>query len=653
MGAFHYAWGEGDMWIYVAALLLAAIAAWKFLAFGGSSSGPRGITPLKIENAPPKIILASKKAKKVKKPGQIGLKVYFGSQTGTAEDFAQTIAEEAEAFNFFSEVVDLESVTPDDLEEDEFAIFCLATYGEGEPTDNAKDFWDALMDETCPSLSSLKYAVFGLGNNTYEFYNAVARRVDSRLEELGAQKVVPRGEGDDDCSLQEDFANWRQKIWEPICAEFGLEFKTATKEIKASWEIEEKSKDTKASLQVTWGNKATNSKVVDVKNPVQCKIHLRKELHKPASNRSCVHLEIGLREGMRYEAGDHIGIYPENAKEDVDQWIDYFGLDATQMMSLYASSDDHSHPLVGPCTYRRLLTNFVDLYTPPKKKLIEALAALYTSDEKEKERLTVLGAADEPGWKAYNEYIKDPQRTLMEVLADFPSCKPSFAHMLELTPPTKPRYYSISSSPKAHPGHVHVTAVVLEYQTGTGRVHRGVCTNWLAGKDVESEEDRYLPCFLRSSTFRLPKDPSLPVIMVGPGTGIAPFRGFLQERYFAENRGTSILFFGCRGKDIDFLYDEELKEHLSNGSLSELVTAFSRETDQKVYVQHRIAEKQQELWPLLENAYVYVCGDKSMAKDVQKALKQVVIDAGQKTAEEADIFIQTIQSKGRYQQDVW
>ena len=121
----------------------------------------------------------------------------------------------------------------------------------------------------------------------------------------------------------------------------------------------------------------------------------------------------------------------------------------------------------------------------------------------------------------------------------------------------------------------------------------------------------------------------------------------------AENRGTSILFFGCRGKDIDFLYDEELKEHLSNGSLSELVTAFSRETDQKVYVQHRIAEKQQELWPLLENAYVYVCGDKSMAKDVQKALKQVVIDAGQKTAEEADIFIQTIQSKGRYQQDVW
>jgi len=652
MGAFHHhTCGPDIMWIYVAALLLAVIAAWKFLGSGSSSSAPRGITPLKIENAPPKIILASKKAKKVKQPGQIGLKVYFGSQTGTAEDFAQTIAEEAATFNFFSEVVDLESVSPEDLEEDEFAIFCLATYGEGEPTDNAKDFCDAIMDEGCPQLPSLKYAVFGLGNNTYEFYNAVARRVDGRLEELGAKKVVPRGEGDDDCSLQEDFANWRQTIWEPICDEFGLEFKTAAKEIKATWEIEDNSTDSNASSAVTWGNKG-NSKVIDVKNPVKCKIHLRRELHKPASDRSCVHLEIELQQGMRYEAGDHIGIYPENSKEDVDQWLQYFDLNDTQMMSLYAS-DDRSQPLVGPCSYRRLLTNFVDLYTPPKKKLIEALAALYTSDENEKERLTVLGAADEAGWKAYNEYIKNPQRTLMEVLADFPSCKPSLAHILELTPPTKPRYYSISSSPKAHPQHAHVTAVVLEYKTGTGRVHRGVCTNWLAGKDVESEEDRYLPCFLRSSTFRLPKDSSLPVIMIGPGTGIAPFRGFLQERHYAENRGTSMLFFGCRGKDIDFLYDEELKEHLEKGTLSELVTAFSRETDKKVYVQHRILDKQEELWPILQTAYLYVCGDKSMAKDVQKAIKQVVIDAGQKSAEEADLFIQNLQSKGRYQQDVW
>merc|ERR1712137_633777 len=153
MGAFHHhTCGPDIMWIYVAALLLAVIAAWKFLGSGSSSSAPRGITPLKIENAPPKIILASKKAKKVKQPGQIGLKVVFGSQTGTAEDFAQTIAEEAASYNFFSEVVDLEDFTIDDLQDEEFVIFMLATYGEGEPTDNAKEFYEALMEEDCPEF---------------------------------------------------------------------------------------------------------------------------------------------------------------------------------------------------------------------------------------------------------------------------------------------------------------------------------------------------------------------------------------------------------------------------------------------------------------------------------------------------------------------
>lgn len=230
---------------------------------------------------------------------------------------------------------------------------------------------------------------------------------------------------------------------------------------------------------------------------------------------------------MKYQTGDHIGIYPENDEYDVNQWLDYFKLDPNEIISI-VSEDAPARKLVGPCSYSTLLRNFVDLYAIPRKKLIQALAT-YTEDEEEKKQLETLASADEKGWAAYNEAIKDTQKTTLELLSEFPSCKPSFIHVIELTTPTKPRYYSISSSPKQHPSTAHVTAVVVEYNTGTGRKHKGVCTSWLARKNVDEETHR-VPCFIRTSTFRLPKDPKTPVIMIGPGTGIAPFRGFLQER---------------------------------------------------------------------------------------------------------------------------
>ena len=241
-----------------------------------------------------------------------------------------------------------------------------------------------------------------------------------------------------------------------------------------------------------------------------------------------MHLEIELAEKMRYQAGDHVGIYPENDSYEVNQWIDYFKLNPNQIIAI--AEEDSSRNLVGPCSVRKLLTNFLDLVTPPRKKLLHVLSALYTSDESEKKRLELLGSSSDEGWKAYNEYVKNPQRTLMEVLQDFPSCKPTFIHMVELSHPMKPRYYSISSSPKENPNRVHVTAVITEYKTGTGRFHKGICTSWFSRTDIIEGKDKFMPCFIRNSTFKLPKDPSTPIIMIGPGTGIAPFRGFLQDR---------------------------------------------------------------------------------------------------------------------------
>lgn len=400
-------------------------------------------------------------------------------------------------------------------------------------------------------------------------------------------------------------------------------------------------------------------------------MNVKRELHTPNSDRSCLHLEVELHDKMKYESGDHIGLYPENDAYDVNQWIEYFKLDPEEIISV-VSEDTPSRPLVGPCSIRSLLTNFVDLYSIPRKKLIQALAT-YTEDEDEKQKLEILASSDDQGWAAYNSSVKDLQKTTMELLSEFPSCKPSFVHVIELTQPTKPRFYSISSSPKQHPNTAHITAVVLEYKTGTGRIHKGVCTNWLARKNIENETHT-VPCFIRTSTFRLPKDPKTPILMIGPGTGIAPFRGFLQDRrhgkfffyilkyflfiYFftcaASERGDSILFFGCRSKDVDFLYADELREHMEDGSLGKLITAFSREQDEKVYVQHKILEMKDEIWPILQDAYIYVCGDaKNMAKDVHKALRAVVMEAGNKNQKEAESFITALQTKGRYQQDVW
>ena len=275
-----------------------------------------------------------------------------------------------------------------------------------------------------------------------------------------------------------------------------------------------------------------------MKNPVLCKVTVNRELHTSKSDRSCRHIEIELHPKMKYLPGDHIGIFPENDENEVREWIKYFELDPNQVVTV-TSEEAPNRPLLGPCTIQRILTNFVDITATPKKKLLQVLAALYTSDENERKKIEELGSSTERGWETYNDYFKNPQRTLLEFLKDFPSCKPAFNHILELAPHLQPRYYSISSSMKENSTSVHVTAVLVSYKTGTGRLHNGLCTTYLSKQSPAEGKEYFVPCFIRTSTFRLPRNPELPVIMIGPGTGLAPFRGFLQERKHCK---ISILF---------------------------------------------------------------------------------------------------------------
>jgi len=307
---------------------------------------------------------------------------------------------------------------------------------------------------------------------------------------------------------------------------------------------------------------------------------------------------------------------------------------------------------LGPCTVRQAFTEAIDITTPPRKAVLHALAD-YATDAQEKKRLLFL--ASELGSEEYNKHIKTDQRTVYEVLAEFPSVNPPLDHLLELLPRLAPRYYSISSSPNFHPGFVHITSVVVNFKTGAGRDHNGVCSTWMAKLAVGT----HVPIFVRESHFRIPTTPA-PLLMIGPGTGLAPFRGFLQELSHRRAQGAqgweSALFFGCRDRKHDFIYEDELLNFSREGTLSHLQMAFSREQGNKVYVQNRILENKALVWDLLKdkNGYIYVCGDaRQMAKAVHAALHSVVCEFGKMNDQQANAFIEELQKSGRYLQDVW
>jgi NADPH-ferrihemoprotein reductase len=246
----------------------------------------------------------------------------------------------------------------------------------------------------------------------------------------------------------------------------------------------------------------------------------------------------------------------------------------------------------------------------------------------------------------------------VHILEDIPSAKIPLDHLLELMPRMQSRYYSISSSPKVYPDSIHLTAVLIEYNTPTNRVNKGVATSWLKLKQPDAGER--IPVFVRRSQFKLPAKHQTPIIMIGPGTGFAPFRGFLQERQWLKEQGKqvgdNILYFGCRKRSEDFLYQEELEKYVENGIVSKLYLAFSRDQEKKVYVTNLLRENKKELWEVIgeKNGHIYICGDaRTMARDVRDIVLEVIEEEGKKTKTEAEAFLKKMESQRRYSADVW
>ncbi|XP_050429828.1 NADPH--cytochrome P450 reductase [Adelges cooleyi] len=598
------------------------------------------------------------------------LVVFYGSQTGTAEEFAGRIAKEGARYKMKGMVADPEECEMADLVQmkeipKSMAIFCLATYGEGDPTDNAMDFYEWLQNGDA-DLEGLNYAVFGLGNKTYEHYNEVAIYVDQRLEELGATRVHEIGLGDDDANIEDDFVSWKEKLWENVCSHFGIEEMGEETNVR-----QYKSVDCSAVLperiytgEISRLKSYENQRFpFDVKNPYLSSILVNRELHK-SGGRSCMHIEFNIDGSkMRYDTGDHVAVYPKNSPDLVERLGQLLNVNLDTVFSLLNTDEESSkkHPFPCPCTYRTALTYYLDITSNPRTHIMKELAE-YASDPKEQEKLKLMASSSPEGKKEFHEWVLHNNRNIVHILEDLPSVKPDLDHLCELLPRLQCRYYSISSSPKVYPKSIHITAVKVEYDTPTGRVNQGVATCLLSQLiPIDNQLPApTIPIFIRRSQFRLPPKSQTPVIMIGPGTGLAPFRGFIQERDFARKEGREvgqmILYFGCRKKEEDYIYEEELNEYLNNGTLTKLHLAFSRDQPEKLYVTHLLEESADELWNVIgeNNGHLYVCGDaRSMAKDVHSIIVKVVMEKGQMNNSQALNYVKKMEQQKRYSADVW
>lgn len=496
------------------------------------------------------------------------LLIAFGSQSGNAESLAKRLAREATGRGFAARAAGLDSLQPAELVKDENVLIITSTWGEGDMPDNAVSFWDSInQNGSSPKLDGVKYSVLALGDKNYgDTFCLAGKKLDARLEELGAKRIVDRV----DCDV--DFDDLAKK-WS-TSAFTVLSGSEAAAAAPAAEAVEEETGYTK-------------------KNPFPAKLIDNTPLNARGSSKDTRHIGFSLAgSGLSYEVGDALGVFVQNCPEVVDAVIAAHGFDPQAEVAL---------PDGGSAALR------------------EALIKHY-------EVRSFYGKAPEAG----------------TTLASF----------VENLRKLQPRLYSIASSIKAHKDEVHLCIAAVRYSTD-GVAHKGVASTYLADRLPLGETTGIY--FHAANHFRLPTDLSKPVIMVGPGTGIAPFRAFLEEREATQAPGKNWLFFGDQKRASDFLYHDQIIEWVQKGHLTRLDTAFSRDQEEKIYVQTRMMQAASELWQWLEEgAYFYVCGDaKRMAKDVDDALHSIIQTAGGKSADEAAAYVAQMKKEKRYARDVY
>ncbi len=552
---------------------------------------------------------------------RIPLLILFGSQTGTAEALAKRIGKEAASRGFNSRVLDASKHATIDWKTEATLFVVTSTYGDGDMPDNAQLFWNWLQTDEANVLAHLKFSVLALGDTSYAEFCAAGKKIDARLGQIGARRIFPQA----NCDLDYEAA---AKAWT------GAALTAASKTMSNT--------ENSANPPPVHSNGSSNGDTTHVlerspsgfskTNPFPAPLLKNVSLTKPGSSKEVRHYELSIQgSGLSYEAGDALGVVPVNCPEAVGDLLAALRCTGEESISVNGTT----------LSLRGALTRHFDL-TKPTNELLAAIAQRSTSDELDS-LLKRERSADLKRW-LWGRGIVDLLLLMSESF--------SAGDFVNLLRKLTPRLYSISSSPKAHPGEVHLTVSAVRYQAH-GRARKGVASTFLA--DRVGDDDRVKIFVQPARGFKPPTDNDSPAIMVGPGTGVAPFRAFLEDREAAGARGKNWLFFGDQKQATDFLYEDQLVSWHKDGHLTRLDLAFSRDQKEKCYVQHRMLESAPELWSWLQGgAHFYVCGDASrMAKDVDAALHAVAQRAGGLSCDAAVEFVKTLRDEKRYQRDVY
>ncbi len=537
------------------------------------------------------------------------LTIVYGSQTGNARRLAETLAQQGEAAGLTVRLLRADTYPMRELKDERYLYIVISTQGDGDPPDDARGFVEFVAGKRAPELQGLKYAVLGLGDSSYPRFCAVGRQLDERLAGLGATRWFARGEADLD--IDSVATPWLQTAL--VAAGDALNTKVSVATVTPLRPL--------AAAVSAFAREA----------PFAAELLANQRITGRGSDRDIRHVELSLDgSGLHYEPGDALGVWPVNPPALVDAVLESLELDGDYAVT----HGEQTLPLRQWLGVKRELTRL--------SRPFVALHAVHSGSDALNRLLAPDGASE------FNQLLA--QRQVIDLLRAYPGAWTGEELIAALRPLT-PRLYSIASSRKLVGDEAHLTVAHVEFEVD-GDTRWGAASHFLAC----AAEGETLPVFIEhNERFRLPKDATRDVIMIGPGTGIAPFRGFVQERIATSARGRNWLLFGNPHARSDFLYQLEWQDALKRGGLHRLDLVFSRDQAEKIYVQNRLREHGRELYAWLENgAHLYVCGDATrMARDVHAALLDVIAQHGGKFAEDANDYLNGLQAQGRYNRDVY
>ncbi len=543
------------------------------------------------------------------------LTILYGSQTGNAEDIAETLRERAEAAGLNATVYDMLDYKPKDLKKEKNVIVCVSTHGEGDPPDNAEELHAFIYGKKAPKLDGLKFSVLAFGDTSYEHFCQTGKDFDAQLEKLGGKRLTDRV--DLDVDFDEAAAAWIETVVDKYKDELGGG---------------DTGHPTVTAMPSAGGAAASAGETYSRKNPYPAEVLENVVLNGRGSDKEVHHIEMDTEEsGLVWEPGDSLGIIPENDPAVVKELIAALGL----------SPEEQVTGIDGEVTLQHALTHQYEI-TTLTRPLIEKYAV-----QAQNESLDALLAEDQR--EVLAEYMHG--RFIIDLVEDYPIEGITGQDFVRLLRKLPPRLYSIASSHAANPDEIHLTVAAVRYES-VGRARNGVASIQLADRS----EDVQLPIYIdHNKNFKLPDNNDAPIIMIGPGTGVAPFRAFMEEREEREAGGDNWLFFGAQHFLTDFYYQTDWLRWRKEGLLTRMDVAFSRDQEEKVYVQDKIRAAGKDVFDWIERgATVYVCGDaNAMAHDVHEALLELIGENANLDAEGAADYLKKLQKEKRYQRDVY